>query len=170
MRPNRLVSAVVFFLVIVGGYGVRFALRQASEDVSDRMTDRAVEAAYDWEGPDIDAGDVDLGSEADLPDGWPAALVLAEDLDVLYSTSDALGLNVTGNVDGEVADITAEIKADLEVAGFTAADALETETGGQQVATLTATGPDHTATVTVTETPTDPHGSLTVVYLLVPAT
>jgi hypothetical protein len=171
VNVQKVVSAVVGLVIVVGGFGCRQIARNASDDVADRVADRAVEQSYDWSGPDIDTGDdsTDIGSGADVPEGWPADLGLVEDLDVLYTTADALGLNVTGNVDGDLAATARAIEMDLVDAGFTVDNEVTADQGdGRSSTVVTATGPEHTATVTLTETPQDPHGALTIVYLLVP--
>lgn len=171
---QKVVSAAVGLVLVVGGFGCRQVARYAAEDASDRITDRAVDESYEYTAPDIDidAGDdaTEIGAGADLPEGWPAELGLVEDLDVLYTTADTLGLNVTGNVDGDLATTARAIETDLVDAGFTVDDEVTSDEGdGRSSTVVTATGPEHTGTVTLTETPNDPHGSLTIVYLLLPA-
>jgi hypothetical protein len=183
VNVQKVVSAVVGLVIVVGGYGCRQVVANQSDDVAERITEEAIDdayEAYEWDGPShsvtdedgtsvIVDDDTELGAGADVPEGWPADLEVVDGLDVLFTTADTMGLNVTGNLDGEIDAVVADITADLEAAGFTIdGEAPRTETDGRAVVSLTATGPDHTATIGVTETPNDVHGNLTIVYLLVP--
>jgi len=173
VNVQKVVSAVVGLVIVVGGYGCRQLAADRADDVGERVAEAAAEEVYDGS---IDVGgaeiDTDAGAteEVDLPEGWPADLVVVDDLDVLFTTADSTGLNITGNVDGDLATTARAIEADLVGAGFTVDDEVTSDEGdGRSSTVVTATGPEHTATVSVTETPNDPHGSLTVVYLLLPA-
>jgi hypothetical protein len=175
VNAQKVVSAVVGLVIVVGGFGCRQIARNASEGVADRAAERAVEQSYDWTGPEGDGPDVDIDTDAgadekvEVPEGWPTDLTVVDGLDVLYTTADTLGLNITGNVDGDRAETARAIEMDLVDAGFTVDDEVTADEGdGRSSTVVTATGAAHTATVSVTETPNDVHGNLTIVYLLVP--
>jgi len=192
MRANRAVSAVVFMVIALGGFGCRYAVRQATEGAADKVTQDAIDDAadngYGWRPPttvDTPTTEADVEPEVEvgvtttttapmpedadtLPKGWPADLELVEGLDV-QSTSDVAGLGVIGNVKGELTVVTDAIRADLTAAGFAIDQTASTDPavgGGGSV--TQAAGPAGTATVLISPVPEQP-GALLVTYRLQPA-
>lgn len=192
---RTLVAGAMGLALVVGGVGCGAAAEKAAEAATDRALDDAAEQAgceeldVDPDGSvsgscdDVDfAADADgdvsvesdtggygIGSGADLPEGWPADLAVIEGLDVLYATSDSLGLNVTGNLDGDLTEIADQVRSDVEAAGFTiSVDETGDEGDGRMATHITATNDTYEARLAITETPNDPRGNILVVYFLEP--
>ncbi|HEV7722320.1 MAG TPA: hypothetical protein VGO60_13600 [Iamia sp.] len=183
---QRIISAVVFVVLALGGYGCRYALREATEGAADKVAQDAIDDAADdsqWRPPTTVAPtttestvepEVTTTTTAPVPEdadsrpkGWPAGLELVEGLDV-QSTSDVAGLGVIGRVKGELTVVTDAIRADLTAAGFAIDPTGSTDPavgGGGSV--TQAAGPMGTATVLISPVPEQP-GTLLVTYRLQP--
>lgn len=185
MRPNRVVSTVAFVLLLVAGYGVRYVLRQAASDVTERQVEEAIDDAYQYTPPTTRP--ITATTEADdeprsetipattapvtttteaanaLPKGWPAELVLVDGL-VIQSTSNVAGLGVVGNLKGDLVSVTESIRADLGGAGFTV-DALTSPAPTGAGSVTQATGPAGALSVLISPSP-EAAGTLLVTYRL----
>jgi hypothetical protein len=155
---QKVVSVVVGLVIVVGGYGCRYALREAAEDRSDKIVEDATEAFEEsyvppsiprvttpptTEAPEATTPETTAPSEITtpattepaaptLPKGWPAELEPVEGL-TIESSSDVTGPSIVGTVAGDVAGVTETIRADLAAAGF-AVDATRS-VGGVTIAT-----------------------------------
>jgi hypothetical protein len=196
---RTLVAGAMGLALVVGGVGCGAAADRAADEAIDAAVDQAAadsgcedldidpdgsasgtcgDVAFDVDadaatGGDVsvesDAGGFAIGSGADLPEGWPTDLAVIEGLDVLYATSDSLGLNVTGNLDGDLDEISEQVRSDVEAAGFTISeDVTEDEGDGRMGTDITATDGTFEARLGITETPNDPRGGILVVYFLEP--
>jgi hypothetical protein len=172
---QRIVGTGLALVIAVGGYGCRYALREAADDRADRIAEDAAEAVsgYEYEPPTtvtitvpettappatepggstLDTTPAPPTTEAApdaLPKGWPAGLALVDGLEV-ESTSDLTGPTVVGTVAGDVATVTDAARTQLGAAGFTVDPTRSV--GGVTV----ATGPGATATVLISAVPEDP--------------
>jgi hypothetical protein len=187
--PQRIVGVIVGLVIVIGGYGCRYALREASNDAADRVTQDAIEDAYRYQPPTTrprpttepvadsapestapatttTPAPTTTAPAADaLPEGWPAGLTLVDGFTV-QSTSDVGGLAVIGNVKGDLVAVTETIRADLTEAGFVIDDLGSTAPAAGGSVTQAA-GPAGTATVLISPVPDTP-GALLVTYRLQP--
>ncbi len=73
MNVQRIVSAVVALVIVVGGDGCRQMVADRSEDVAERVAERAVDQAYEYEAPAVAVGGADIpadaGEEVAFPEG-----------------------------------------------------------------------------------------------------
>ena len=181
--PQRIVGAVVTLVVVLGGYGCRYALREAADDRADRIAEDAADAFSDsYEPPKIPAVTTPTTTAPEvttpttapatttpvteptapaLPKGWPADLELVDGL-TIESASDLTGPSVIGTVAGDVAGTTEAIRAQLAPAGFTVDPTRSI--GGVTI----ATGAAGEMTVLISPVPDDP-ATVRVTYHLQPA-
>ncbi len=145
MNPiQKVVSVVVGLVIVVGGYGCRYALREAADDRADKIVEDATDAFEEsytppsipkvttpptTEAPEATTPETTAPAETTtpattepaaptLPKGWPTELKVVDGL-TIESSSDLTGPSVVGTVAGDVAGITEAIRADLAAAGFT---------------------------------------------------
>jgi hypothetical protein len=181
--PQRIVGAVVTLVIVLGGYGCRYALREAADDRADRIAEDAADAFSDsYEPPKIPAVTTPTTTTAPevtapttapattpvteptapaLPEGWPAELKLVDGL-TIETASDLTGPSVIGTVAGDVAGTTEAIRAQLATAGFTVDQTRSV--GGVTI----ATGAAGEMTVLISPVPDDP-ATVRVTYRLQPA-
>jgi hypothetical protein len=182
---QRIVGTGVALVIAVGGYGCRYALREATEDRADRIAENAADAFSDsYDPPTIPTVTTPPTTAAPettttpattpaattpvteptapaLPKGWPAELALVDGLTV-ESASDLTGPSVIGTVPGDVAGVTEAIRAQLATAGFTVDQTRSV--GGVTI----ATGAAGEMTVLISPVPDDP-AAVRVTYRLQPA-
>lgn len=104
--------------------------------------------------------DADGDGEPDLPEGWPADLVLPERAVVTSSDTWSRTFSVSGTIDGELDPVTAELTAAVEAAGYEVYEQLD-EKGNGITSTLTrAIDDEHDVRTSVVDHDDGPEGEL----------
>lgn len=178
MDITRTLAAGALGLVLLTGAAGCGAV---AEEAGERIAEEAVEQNSDCSDVEIDSEggfsgtcggdqiDVDASGDAGLPDAWPAELAPPDRAQVITSTDTDGSLALTYGLDGEVAAVADEVKAQLEAAGYTIDDDTAAQSAGSTSASVSATGPEYSADVVITDVQNAVEGNITVVYTLLPA-
>lgn len=128
MEIRRAVAALVAGGALLAG---AVGCGAIAEKASEKVTEKAVESATGCKDIDVkgdgevsaDCGDgnvkFDSSGDADLPEGWPSDLDVPSGIRILATASDESAIGLTGTIEAEPDDVVAEIKGQLEAAGFT---------------------------------------------------
>jgi hypothetical protein len=172
MDRDRKLAGVLLVAAMALGVGAC-----SNDKTEDDPTDEAVEQAEATQEVEVDPdgnvrvtdadGNVnEFKTSTDLPDEWPEALALPESITIVSSNTtkegDVTALFVTATTEAPVADAIAQLKAQLEGAGFEIlAETVTATEGGGSSGNLGATGPGATVSISIAK---DVEGPASVLY------
>jgi hypothetical protein len=172
MDRDRKLAGVLLVAAMAIGVGACSDDEDAKEP-----TEKAVEEAEATQEVEVDPdgnvrvtdseGNVnEFKTSTELPDEWPEALALPESITIVSSNTtkedDVTALFVTATTETPVADAIAELKAQLEAAGFEILAETVTETeGGGSSGNLGAQGPEASVSISIAK---DVEGPASVLY------
>lgn len=173
MRVRRSAAAgLVGLALVIGASGCG--------KITEKVAEEAVERNSDCKDVDIDSSeggfsgncggdDIDLNASgnAELPEGYPAELAPPEGTEIISGTGtgDPVNFNVFGTLQGDVATVYEEAKAQVEGAGYAIEAATDSLADGPTgtVGNFTAANDQYIVNVTVAEVATE-DGEVSVNY------
>jgi hypothetical protein len=167
---RKLVGVLIAGTLLLGAGACSDDGEDAATTTTAAEPERTQEVEVDPDGnvrvTDEDGNVNEFQTSTDLPEEWPEALTPPESIDIVSSNTTKEGgtttLFVTATTEAPVADVVAELKAQLEGAGYEIVAETVTETeGGGSSGNLGAQGPEASVSISLAK---DVEGLASVLY------